>query len=499
MGNKKLGIIFLCAVLLSFLFGYLAANLFPTDPFDQISQEPILTEITEQFQTYYYYDIDDDDQRNAFIAQMEAIISSYATASNDPYTRMVGVPLNTEPTDDESFIGIGISLLFEAEGLRVIYVYPGSPAEGKLYPNDLIVGVQLDEAYLYAGKTQSEILDTLSGTIDTEKQLIVQNPDLEQSTISIVYQVIETPSVESFSLEEDTIGYIKINSFNGWIDGVTPGTNALFGSALYNLEQNLFNQNPEDKTLIIDVRNNPGGALSALYNGDSNLSPGILQLLLSKKNNESMFTMVNRYQTQTYQASLNQPKAYNIVVLVNEDSASASELLAASLKYYGEYELYGASTYGKGVYQSSLHLGDIGNMRYTLVYTQGTWNYGNGLNVSTDPLEVVPIEQKGILAIDMPVYHGEVSYNQVSSSLALYQVFLNTYYQLEGMNALRTDGYFDQATADQLSIFQIEKNLTDSAKLDLETARAIHDLYMDLIQDWQQDQQLLALINLLKS
>jgi len=136
MGNKKLGILFLASVLLAFLAGYFSSQIIPTFPVG--SGSDVFEDLTDLFDRYYYYDIDDTQVHDAFVASMEAIVQSYGESNDDPYTRLVATPLSVTPSGDESFIGIGIGFIMEDQNLRVTYVYPNTAAENKLYPNDLM-------------------------------------------------------------------------------------------------------------------------------------------------------------------------------------------------------------------------------------------------------------------------------------------------------------------------------------------------------------------------
>ena len=166
---------------------------------------------------------------------------------------------------------------------------------------------------------------------------------------------------------------------------------------------------------------------------------------------------------------------------------------------YGGYSLYGTLTYGKGVYQNTKIIRDVNDIRYSLVYTEGEWFYGDGLNVATDPLDVNIIEQEGIHALDLPIYGGLLSFNQVSSFLPSYQAFLNYYFDYSGASLLRTDGYFDLATQDALNAYQIDQGLLVTGTLNRETAISIHQLYMQQTYDIDYDIQLQNLIELIKS
>ncbi|MDY0075007.1 MAG: S41 family peptidase [Acholeplasmataceae bacterium] len=497
MVSRKLSILFLISVILAFLAGYFAERILPSSPSSNAGD--MFDYIMESFDNYYYYDIDDEQVHEAFIANMEASINKIAELNNDPYTRLLAVPLASSPSDDEKFVGVGISFVFEGLDLRVGYVYPQGASHKKIYPNDLIVGVVEDETSIYFKDLdhQESVLDYLKGDLGETKSLIVKNPDDQEEVVTITYQEILTPTAYTKDLDETHIAYIKIERFAGATDS-SLGTAQVFQNILNQLETQTLNG--ENKTLILDLRDNPGGALTALHNqGAQSMLPGITQQLLRRNLEAPLFTMIPKSGTvQSFYGGLSAPKDYDIKVLVNEHSASAAEVLAAALSVEGGYELYGRPTYGKGVYQNQVRLKDIRNTRYYLVYTEGSWFYGDHLNVSDTPLVVNVIDPSGIHAIDMPVYHGEMSYDYVYASLANYQAFFNVYYQLEGLDKLRTDGYFDQATKDIVFQFNTEFELSGQT-IHLLTARKIHELYVDYLLDVTKDDELQHLIQVIKS
>jgi carboxyl-terminal processing protease len=252
--------------------------------------------------------------------------------------------------------------------------------------------------------------------------------------------------------------------------------------------------------LILDLRNNPGGALTALHNqGQASMLPGITQQLLPRNLEKPLFTMIPKSGTvQNFYGNLSQPKPYDIKILVNEHSASAAEVLAAALLTEGGYELYGRPTYGKGVYQNQVRLSDIRDVRYALIYTEGEWFYGDGLNVATTPLSVNLIESSGMRNLEMPIFKEIMSINHVYPELSLYQAFFNEYYGLSGSNALRTDGYIDEATPLKVLQYNIEKELTGDM-IGLETARHIHLDYIFQSGSLDDDDELQVLIDLIKT
>ncbi|HAX03567.1 MAG: hypothetical protein A2Y45_10050 [Tenericutes bacterium GWC2_34_14] len=496
MVGKKLGILFLVSVIFSFFAGFYAQRILPSAPTSNSGN--MFNYIIESFENYYYYDLDDAEIHDAFIASMEATINKIGELNGDPYTRLVATPLASGPSDEEKFVGIGVSFLFEDLNLRIGYVYPQGAAHHKLYPNDLIIGVKDGEDMIYFNDLVSDdaVLQLLAGEENATKSFIVLNPDEEETIVDITYQEILTPTAYSKDLGEQDIAYIKIDRFSGASEN-TLGTAHVFQNTLNALESTLLSG--EGKTLILDLRNNPGGALSALHNqGISGELPGITQQLLMQNIESPLFTMIPKTGTvQSFYGALSQKKPYDIKVLVNEHSASAAEVLAAALQKEGGYELYGRPTYGKGVYQNQVRLQDINGMRYYLVYTEGEWFYGDGLNVATTPLDVNLISESGIFSIEMPVYQGEMSIDKVYETLGDYQAFFNVYYNLTGLAELRTDGYFDQKTRDIVFQFNTEHEL-NSDHITLETARMIHHIYMDLMYDLNQDQELQTLIDLIK-
>ena len=497
MGSKKLALIFLVCVILAFISGMQFQRLEPpTEPGTQ--SDTMFEYITQTFKDYYYYDITDDEINQAFIAQMEAVVSTYGALNNDPYTRLVAQSIHSVPMDQEKFIGIGIQFQYEEKNLLVTNVYFQGPAYQKLYPNDLIIGLVINGQNMYFDELSntSVVSSYLSGDLHEVKSFIVLNPDQEEVIVDITYEEILTPTAYSLDLNEASIGYIKIEQFSSFQEGVTEGTSKVFNDALLLLEASILDGSNDDQTLIIDLRNNPGGALSALSNtGFRGLIPGIVQQLLVKTD-QPAFSMVNRLgEISSYDGGLTKEKPYEIVVLVNGRSASASEVLAATLSEVGGYELYGEPTFGKNVYQNTRFLQNINDINYSLTYTEGVWLYGDSKSVSTDPLPVNLIENHGYKTIGVPIYLELLERDDVSLSLIPFQEFLNVYYPNE---FIRTDGYFDLETENQIKNFQVEHGLVAHGIIDLQTAHKIYDLYLSFLNDWHYDQQLLTLIDTIK-
>lgn len=500
MVEKKLGILFLVSVVLAFLAGFFSSRILPEVPVG--SGDDMFNLITESFERYYYYDIDEKEELDAFIESMRATISSYARSNNDPYTRLVSTPLNTTPSDNESFVGIGINLVFEGNNIRITNVIYGSAAHQVLYPNDLIVGIVVDGTEILfkdlVGET--EVLSYLQGELGDTKRLMVLSPESISAVYKdITYSEFATPSAYTLDLGESNIAYIKITQFAAEIEGVSLGTARVFSEILKTLEQTTLSG--QNKTLILDLRDNPGGSLSALHNqGISGAFPGIVQQLLVRDLDNPAFTMVPKSgKVQTFIGGLSAPKPYDIKVLVNENSASAAEVLAAALNTRGGYELFGEETYGKGVYQNQVRLKDIQGVRYSLAYTEGEWFYDGGKNVANDPLVVATIVQSGVKAIDIPLFVETLSLDMVSYSLTTYQDFLNYRLGLTGIDMLRTDGYFDQKTLDAVITYNTIHAMGVTNQITYETSKIIFDEYLEDMRDVSLDIQLQELISIIKN
>ena len=496
MANKKLAILFFLSVLLAFFAGYFSSSIIENQ--SSVYSSDMFTAITDAFEEYYYYDIDDAEVNRAFIASLEAIINQYAKDNNDPYTKLQAIPLSITPSDAEMFEGLGITFYFNEDNELVIYdVMIESSVFGLIYPNDVIIGMMIDdEALMFSDLLQDEVTTYFSGVANEVKTLIVEDPDGSQSLVEATYRQIATPTAYSLDLDHEDIAYIKITEFSAYERNVTIGTSQAFSSLLVGLEQSILTD--DSKTLIIDLRDNPGGALTALNNPESNQPAGITQQLLVNNPENPIFSMTdNSGEVTDFFGRLAAPKTYDIRILVNEHSASAAEVLAASLMEAG-YALYGAETYGKGVYQNTIFLQNILDVAYYLTYTEGTWQYGDQMNVMDTPLIVNPIAQLGMYAIDMPVYMGELQRDDVSLELSLYQQFLNTYFQYEDEDLIRTDGYFDVATEVAISLFQQDMSLDVTGHLDLATSRAIYDYYKAQVSNVDLDTQLQTLIQLIE-
>lgn len=240
---------------------------------------------------------------------------------------------------DNKFCGIGIYMDVVEEGVKVLSTIENSPAvEVGLEAGDIIVSA---DGISLQGKAAEEASKYLKGEEGSKVNIVVKRGE-QLLNFEITRKSIVAPTVTSQILK-DNIGYIRISSFGGT-------TSYEFLDKLNKLEENNV------KSYIIDLRYNGGGYVnSALDIGGYFL--GDKPMVLMEDNNKNKLT----YYGTSHPKIIETP----IIFLVNEYSASASEILSAAVKDYGKAFFIGKTTYGKGVAQNMFPLSDGSYMKLT--------------------------------------------------------------------------------------------------------------------------------------
>lgn len=285
-----------------------------------------LTELADTIDSqYYFYDDKELDGDKLVEGAMRGMISTL----DDPYAQYFTEEEYNKllKSNSGNYVGIGISIQVPDEtGSKVIEVYSGGPAEkAGLAVGDIITKVN-------GTAVASLTLDAVLACFDTAENAaneITFLHDGVENTISIVSAEIHINRVIS-TVYNGTIGYIRITEFNG------------------SVEQDFWNAVTELRAegiqnLVIDLRNNPGGGLSeVLAMTDHFVAKGdVIVTIKSKAGEEDVYVSNGSEQT-----------GMKLVVLVNGNSASASELFTGALKDYGLATIIGTQTYGKGIVQS---------------------------------------------------------------------------------------------------------------------------------------------------
>lgn len=315
-----------------------------------------IDELMSYIDLYYNDDYDEGDIRNAIYAgTLEGLgdpYSVYYTA--DEYKDM---QINTSG----NYYGIGAALSQDAKTKEVTIskVYEGTPAEeAGLKDGDQIIKVNDTES---TSKELSALVQEIRGEKGTTVHLQVYRASNNKTfEIDVERKNVELPSITSKMLDGG-IGYIQISEFQS-------KTDEQFKSALADLKKQGM------KSLIVDVRSNPGGLINAASNIlDQILPEGTVVYTEDKYGKREDYTSDSN--------CLDCP----IAVLVNENSASASEIFAGAIKDYNYGTLIGTKTFGKGIVQTVFPLEDGDAVKITTAkYYTPKGNYIHGVGIEPD-------------------------------------------------------------------------------------------------------------------
>lgn len=338
----------LLAALLTFQITFVAVKGSTADAkSSQSTDNAFISKVTERlssldsvYRELYLDDLDDETLINY-------ILKGYVAGTGDSY----GVYYSSdEVADFMSDItgeteGIGINVIYDSENgaIEILTVQPDSPAlSAGLREGDLIVYVG-EEHEAVAELGYNAAVAKLRGTEGTDAILTVLR-DGELTDFSITRAKVTSTTVYSHICElDDTVGVIRITGFD------RDTTFAQFKSAYTELED------AGCTSFIFDLRNNPGGELTAVVDTlDFLLPEGPVIRIFDKDDN-----MVDEYTSDA------ECKTQPMAVLINENTASAAELFTSALRDYDKAVIVGTTSYGKGCMQSSVNLPDGGMLSVT--------------------------------------------------------------------------------------------------------------------------------------
>ncbi len=284
----------------------------------------------------YYEDLDES-------KLVDAAINGMLSYTGDDYT----IYMNEDATDalndklDGTYDGIGIRISINDNGEIYVYeVFDNSPSkEAGILVGDAIKSVNNK---LVSGMSTDEV-SKLIKDVKTDIPIVVIR-DGNELTFNLSVKTLMVPAIKSSikELNGKRVGYIYINAFSSTVDTQVEST-------LLSMEKDGID------SLIIDVRNNTGGYLRSCTN--------IVQMFLEK--GKLMYTIKSKKDSTDYKDETDTKRNYPIVILINGSSASASEILAGSLKYSYGAKLIGTRSYGKGKVQSTGTLDDGTMIKYT--------------------------------------------------------------------------------------------------------------------------------------
>lgn len=303
----------------------------------------------------YYLWTDKIDENNL----ENTAIEGYVEGLGDKYTEYIPAEEMAKFTEDitGSFVGIGVYMTADQEkGIVVYYPIPESPAEeAGIKSGDIIIKVDDIEC---GYDDFSDIANKIKGQEGTKVKITVLRDGVEKNFEIIRKKINSNPIVSE--MLENNIGYVIVPSFDS-------GTAENFKSKVQDLEKK------GAKSLIIDLRNNGGGILDA--------STEIADYFLDK-DLKIIETKDNHDKHQTTKSENDPIFKMPVVIVANENSASASEVLIGALKDNNRAKVIGEKTYGKGIIQTVMTLSDGSGMKITTAeyYTpNGTAIHGIGI------------------------------------------------------------------------------------------------------------------------
>ena len=267
--------------------------------------------------------------------------------SLDPYSAYMGPELFKEMQTDTrgEFGGLGIEIGMESGVVKVISPIDGTPAErAGIKAGDYIVKIGEEQVQ---GKSLMEAVKLMRGPVGTSINLTVRRKNVKKPLeFKITRRIIEVQSVSSDILSpKKNIGYVRLKSFNENSDNQ-------FLNSIKKFEKNL-----NIIGYVIDLRNNPGGLLTQAINITDFLDDGEIVSTKGRKVSETR---------KFFAKKGDEVKGKPVVVLINNGSASAAEILAGALKDHKRAIILGENSYGKGSVQSIIPLRNGGGMRLTI-------------------------------------------------------------------------------------------------------------------------------------
>ncbi len=362
-----------------------ALRLVSQDDYDAIQRYRRLEEVYDTLMSDYYVPLEED-------ILVTGAIRGMMDAVDDPYT-FYYTPEEMQAVNEESqgvYHGVGMVVQLTKDGyIEIVRVYPDSPAEkAGLQADDYIVGVNGTAVSGESGKTLNEAVQLIQGEDGTDVTLTVLR-DGSTLDLTATRAKVNVSYVE-YSMIGD-VGYMNISQFTG--NDVTGFKEA----AEYFKETGA-------KGMIVDLRSNPGGLLTDVVEiADALLPEGLITYVEDGQGNR--------------QEEKSDAEYWDIpmVVMVNEGSASASELFSAAMQDYDRATIVGTTTFGKGIVQNLLTFAQDGAGMQLTIASYFSPN-GNSIHkTGVTPDVIVELNEDAIVSAVAP---NPATDNQLAAALA---------------------------------------------------------------------------------
>jgi carboxyl-terminal processing protease len=405
---------------------------------------------------HYIDDVDDTEL-------VEGAIEGMLATLDDPHTSYLNLDSMEEFNQqiESSFEGIGAEVSMVNGVVTIVSPIKDSPAEkAGLRPNDQVLSVDGESL---EGLNLNEAVAKIRGEKGTEVTLeIVRASANEPFEVMIVRDTIpvETVYSESETIDGNTTGIIQVTNFS-------ENTAEEFEEHLDALEADGMDG------LVIDVRGNPGGLLNVVEEMLALFVPADTPYIQIEDADGNI---------DAFHSTLEETKDYPVSVLINEGSASASEILAVALKEMG-HDVVGTTSYGKGTVQTAMPLGDGSSIKMTTY----KWLSPNGEWIDETGVEpTVPVEQPDYYYANPIAIEEPFGLDDTDDGIANIQLMLDGL----GYDPGRMDGYFSEETEAAVEAFQADHDLEVTGEVDEQTAGMIDASVIENIRSGEDDVQL---------
>ncbi|MBO4289016.1 MAG: S41 family peptidase [Lachnospiraceae bacterium] len=330
-----------------------------------------LKEMQDYVDYYYIFDYSEDEV-------VDKMLKAYVDGLGDKYSAYYTKDEMADITESMTgeYYGIGVSVTQVEEGALIMQVFDDSPAmEAGLQSGDIIIGVG---DTVLAGMDLDNIVTLIRGA-EGESVTLTYSRNGAATTIECDRRKVQTQTVSYKMIEGTNVGYIELTQFED-----------VSVSQMRKAIQKLTDQGMEK--LILDIRSNPGGLLTSVIDiADMFLDKG--QYILHTRSKQGL---------ERNYASENAPiYTGELLLLVNEYSASASEVLASSLQDNGRAKLVGTTTFGKGIVQTYFSLSDGTTLKITTEnYFTADWHDIHGKGIDPDYAVELDADKEGDEQLD---------------------------------------------------------------------------------------------------
>ncbi len=392
----------------------------------------------------------------------------------DPYSRyFTAEDLDAfEQLTSGSYSGIGATVGFEDNQIVIIAPMEGGPAaRAGIKPGDIIVSVDDIDA---KGNALEKVVDKLLGKPGTKVKLGIKRGDANEILyFNITREIIKLKTVNAQILEGN-IGYIQIAEFNEKVSEEVEKVLKDF-------------QQKEVKGIILDLRNNPGGLIDESVDvADFFVPKGQVVKIVFKNKSHQIYSAMKE--------GIKKP----LVVLINEGSASASEIVAGAIQDTKAGTIIGTQSYGKGTVQSIDPISNGGGIKLTIAkYLTPNGRVIDGVGITPDiivhnpdQLDITKISSFVPMIEETTAEAGDKGLNVYGAQQRLHWI---------GYTSIKASGIMDETTVEALKKFQTTAGLTASGTLDGETVLKLEEQILEIMKGSIEDLQLKKAIEVIKN